>query len=177
MPPRRLRPRLLASGALLGARAAIACMQRQESGGKVFFVDGNGRWVAWLLGGRETGQAALLVSPALVLLCSCCCSWPCLPFAADIAHDVAPRSWGNPTPGNAAYGATKRALPQLKDSLAAELAAAASSSSGGRVGVHIVSPGMVATELLFRYADTPRKGEERLCCSTAHAGIGFGWPV
>lgn len=30
-------------------------------------------------------------------------------------------SWGNPTPGNAAYGATKRALVQLKDSLAAEV--------------------------------------------------------
>ncbi|KAI7843091.1 hypothetical protein COHA_003262 [Chlorella ohadii] len=95
-------------GALLGARAAIARMQRQESGGKVFFVDGNG-------------------------------------------------SWGNPTPGNAAYGATKRALPQLKDSLAAEVAAAEGGTGGGRVGVHIVSPGMVATELLFRYADTPRK--------------------
>lgn len=70
------------------------------------------------------------------------------------------RSWGNPTPGNAAYGATKRALPQLKDSLAAE-AAAAEGGVGSKVGVHIVSPGMVATELLFRYADTPRKGEAR----------------
>lgn len=71
------------------------------------------------------------------------------------------RSWGNPTPGNAAYGATKRALVQLKDSLAAEGAATSESSSsgGGSVGVHIVSPGMVATELLVRYADTPRKGE------------------
>ncbi|PRW60445.1 putative chlorophyll(ide) b reductase chloroplastic [Chlorella sorokiniana] len=68
-------------------------------------------------------------------------------------------SWGNPTPGNAAYGATKRALPQLRDSLAAEAAAAAAAGggTGGKVGVHVVSPGMVATELLFRYADTPRK--------------------
>lgn len=33
------------------------------------------------------------------------------------------------------------------------------------MGVHICSPGMVATELLVRYADTPRKG----------AGQGKGW--
>ena len=38
-----------------------------------------------------------------------------------------------------------------------------SGAGGGRVGVHIVSPGMVATELLFRYANTPRKVGERLC--------------
>lgn len=31
------------AGALLGARAAIARMQRQPGGGKFFFVDGNGR--------------------------------------------------------------------------------------------------------------------------------------
>ena len=61
------------------------------------------------------------------------------------------RSWGNPTPGNAAYGATKRALVQLKDSLAAEV-------RGSPVGVHMLSPGMVATDLLLRYADTPRSG-------------------
>lgn len=88
---------------------------------------------------------------------------PSLPIVHSTAHTLSSDlcSWGNPTPGNAAYGATKRALPQLKDSLAAEVAAAAAAegSGGGRVGVHIASPGMVATELLFRYADTPRKGE------------------
>ncbi|KAL4425087.1 hypothetical protein ABPG77_010401 [Micractinium sp. CCAP 211/92] len=56
---------------------------------------------------------------------------------------------GRPTAGNAAYGATKRALVQLKDSLAAE-------ARGTGVGVHIFSPGMVATDLLLRYADNPR---------------------
>lgn len=56
---------------------------------------------------------------------------------------------GRPTAGNAAYGATKRALVQLKDSLAAEV-------RGSGVGVHIFSPGMVATGLLLRYADNPR---------------------
>lgn len=43
-------------------------------------------------------------------------------------------SRGNPTPGNAAYGATKRALVQLKDTLAAEVASS-------NVSVHILSPG------------------------------------
>ena len=50
-----------------------------------------------------------------------------------------------------AAGATKRALVQLKDSLASECA-------GTGVGVHIVSPGMVATDLLLRYATNPRSG-------------------
>ncbi|PSC73722.1 chlorophyll(ide) b reductase chloroplastic [Micractinium conductrix] len=58
-------------------------------------------------------------------------------------------SWGNATPGNAAYGAAKRGLVQLKDSLVAETA-------GTGVGVHIISPGMVATDLLMRYADNAR---------------------
>eukprot|EP00884_Botryococcus_braunii_P009900 jgi/Botrbrau1/18911/Bobra.177_2s0068.1 len=52
-------------------------------------------------------------------------------------------SLGGPTPLNVAYGATKRALPQLKASLAKEV-------QGTKTAVHIVSPGMVATELLLR---------------------------
>lgn len=50
---------------------------------------------------------------------------------------------GTPTPGLAAYGATKRALPQLVRSLNAEAA-------GTGVGFHALSPGMVLTELLLR---------------------------
>lgn len=49
---------------------------------------------------------------------------------------------GNATPGNAAYGASKRALTQLLHSLAAECRA-------GACSVHMFSPGMVATNLLF----------------------------
>ncbi|KAK9846582.1 hypothetical protein WJX81_007004 [Elliptochloris bilobata] len=51
-------------------------------------------------------------------------------------------AWGNPTPGNVAYGATKRALTQLKESLVAE-------TRRTKVAVHLVSPGMVATDLLL----------------------------
>jgi len=53
-------------------------------------------------------------------------------------------SSGGPTPGSAAYGASKAAIPQLSRSLAAEAAAA-----GTRAGVHTVSPGMVMTDLLL----------------------------
>ena len=71
-------------------------------------------------------------------------------------------SFGTPTPGNAAYGATKRALVQLKDSLAAEAHEANRAKGKGRQGhlaVHIFSPGMVATDLLLRYATTRRAGD------------------
>jgi chlorophyll(ide) b reductase len=53
-------------------------------------------------------------------------------------------STGGGTPGSAAYGASKAAIPQLSRSLAAEAAAA-----GTRAGVHTVSPGMVMTDLLL----------------------------
>ncbi|BDA41255.1 Chlorophyll(ide) b reductase NOL, chloroplastic [Coccomyxa sp. Obi] len=52
-------------------------------------------------------------------------------------------AWGNPTPGNVAYGASKRALTQLKGSLAAE------ARREHDIAVHIASPGMVATDLLL----------------------------
>ncbi len=71
-------------------------------------------------------------------------------------------SRGQPTPGNAAYGACKRGLVQLRASLAAEAReankAAAAGGSGGQVSVHLCSPGMVATDLLLRYATNPRSG-------------------
>eukprot|EP00887_Chlorella_sp_A99_P003581 scaffold7.g3581.t1 len=58
-------------------------------------------------------------------------------------------STGRPTPGGAAYGATKAALRQLGASLAAEC-------HGTPVAVHMCSPGMVATGLLLQYATNPR---------------------
>ncbi|KAK4535600.1 hypothetical protein CDCA_CDCA05G1625 [Cyanidium caldarium] len=51
--------------------------------------------------------------------------------------------FGAGTPNFAAYGATKRAMPQLMHSLNTEL-------RGSNVSVHTVSPGMVLTELLLR---------------------------
>lgn len=71
-------------------------------------------------------------------------------------------SRGNATPGNAAYGASKRAIVQLASSLAAEC-------RGSGVGIHLLSPGMVATDLLLRAANNPRSGScirclrERTC--------------
>lgn len=49
---------------------------------------------------------------------------------------------GMASPGFAAYGATKRAIPQLSATLARE-------AKGSGVGVHTLSPGMVLTDLLL----------------------------
>ncbi|BAM81788.1 hypothetical protein, conserved [Cyanidioschyzon merolae strain 10D] len=51
--------------------------------------------------------------------------------------------FGNGTPYFAAYGTTKRAMPQLMRSLNRELA-------GTNVSVHTISPGMMITDLLLR---------------------------
>jgi len=60
---------------------------------------------------------------------------------------------GGGTPGYAAYGATKRGLPQLKDSLVAELTKGVpgyeQTKTAGEVCVHTLSPGMVFTDLLL----------------------------
>jgi chlorophyll(ide) b reductase len=56
---------------------------------------------------------------------------------------------GRPTPGNLAYGASKAALVQLKASLAKEL-------KGTSIAVHLMSPGMVSTDLLLQYATNNR---------------------
>ena len=53
--------------------------------------------------------------------------------------------FGTPTPGYVAYGATKRAMPQLMKSLNAELKA----NDIKKVGVHTISPGLVLTDLLL----------------------------
>lgn len=51
-------------------------------------------------------------------------------------------SGGNATSSYVAYGSTKRAIPQMVASLAKELAS-------GRVRFHVLSPGMVLTDLLL----------------------------
>lgn len=58
---------------------------------------------------------------------------------------------GRPTPRFAAYGATKRAIKQLNESLVAELEL----KEIKNIGVHILSPGMCTTELLMSGANTP----------------------
>jgi len=60
---------------------------------------------------------------------------------------------GGGTPGYAAYGATKRGLPQMTDSLVAELSKGVPGFDVappiGTVNVHTLSPGMVFTDLLL----------------------------
>lgn len=59
---------------------------------------------------------------------------------------------GRPTPRFAAYGATKRSLVQLTKSLQAEL----KMQSIKNVVIHMLSPGMVTTDLLMSGSDTPQ---------------------
>jgi len=60
---------------------------------------------------------------------------------------------GGGTPGYACYGATKRGLPQLTDTLVAELDKGVQgydkTETEGTVQVHCLSPGMVFTKLLL----------------------------
>ena len=60
---------------------------------------------------------------------------------------------GGGTPGYVAYGATKRGLPQLTDSLVKELTAGVpgydTPEVAGEVCVHTLSPGMVFTDMLL----------------------------
>jgi len=60
---------------------------------------------------------------------------------------------GGGTPGYVAYGATKRGLPQMTDSLVAELENGVQGydkvETLGKVNCHILSPGMVFTDLLL----------------------------
>jgi chlorophyll(ide) b reductase len=62
---------------------------------------------------------------------------------------------GGGTPGYVTYGAAKRGLPQMTDSLVAELEGKTQGynwppSSPGQVKVHTLSPGMVFTDLLLK---------------------------
>lgn len=57
-------------------------------------------------------------------------------------------SRGNSTARYAAYGATKRAIPQLVDSLSIE-------AKGSNLRVHALSPGMVLTDLLLKGSAEP----------------------
>lgn len=58
-------------------------------------------------------------------------------------------SRGTATPKSTTYGSTKAAMPQLMRSLAAEV-------KQTKVSVHLVSPGMVATDLLLKGVSNPR---------------------
>lgn len=147
-------------GVLLCARGAIARMLEQPGGGKVFLMEGSGRWVGWhalMVGGwlpacaAGRGAACLQGRRGSV-------HWGGCTGCREFSYLIDPfnqlrilRSRGNATPGNCAYGATKRAMGQLTDSLAAECA-------GTSVGVHLINPGLVATDMLLRHADNPRSG-------------------
>lgn len=114
-------------GAMFGCRAAIAVMRGQESGGKVTPL-------FW----RKYAEMRRICT---VSHDSCSLSTACQVFNMDGRGAT-----GGATVGGAAYGASKRALPQLTQTLAAEC-------KGSGVSVHITSPGMVITDLLVREED------------------------
>eukprot|EP00879_Flechtneria_rotunda_P023741 GHRR01025133.1.p1 GENE.GHRR01025133.1~~GHRR01025133.1.p1 ORF type:complete len:379 (+),score=121.97 GHRR01025133.1:907-2043(+) len=64
---------------------------------------------------------------------------------------------GSATPQYAAYGATKASLPQLAATLRAELART-------HVGVHVLSPGMMLTDLLLEGATVANKQAFNILC-------------
>ncbi|GFR43697.1 hypothetical protein Agub_g4807, partial [Astrephomene gubernaculifera] len=64
---------------------------------------------------------------------------------------------GLPTPNYAAYGATKAGIAQLTRSLQREL-------SGTRVRLHMLSPGMILTDLLLEGATTANKQAFNILC-------------
>eukprot|EP00877_Chromochloris_zofingiensis_P003905 jgi/Chrzof1/13515/Cz08g00200.t1_NYC1[v5.2] len=64
---------------------------------------------------------------------------------------------GFATPQYAAYGATKAALPQLASTLGVEL-------QDTPVGVHVLSPGMMLTDLLLEGATVPNKQVFNILC-------------
>lgn len=66
---------------------------------------------------------------------------------------------GGGTPLYAAYGSTKAAIKQLAASLQSEC-----KDSGSRVGVHLVSPGMVLTDLLLEGATPQGKAAFNALC-------------
>ena len=78
---------------------------------------------------------------------------PAARSASPVARSLSPPVKGGGTPGYAAYGATKRGLPQLTDSLVKELTDGVPGfdvpKPAGDVRVHTISPGMVFTKLLL----------------------------
>ena len=74
-------------------------------------------------------------------------------MTGDIFNTVGSGVKGGGTPGYACYGATKRGLPQLTDSLVKELDEGVQGygkkETAGTVQVHNLSPGMVFTKLLL----------------------------
>jgi chlorophyll(ide) b reductase len=76
-----------------------------------------------------------------------------VPVHAQIFNTVGSGVKGGGTPGYATYGATKRGLPQLTESLVKELTDGVPGvevpKPKGTVNCHTLSPGMVFTDLLL----------------------------
>lgn len=82
-------------------------------------------------------------------LYGCKAAIPCMASGGHIFNMDGYGANGMSTPGMAAYGATKRGIPQLTESLNKE--------KNGSMGFHTLSPGMVVTDLLTKNATDKSK--------------------
>ena len=125
-------------GILLCTKVAMEIMQNQD--GVTSHVS-NRRLT------HQQPQHLSFSAPTLTVFCYL------LSRLAQIFQTVGSGVKGGGTPGYAAYGATKRGLPQLVDSLVKELDVGVPGfevdKPKGTVNVHTLSPGMVFTDLLL----------------------------
>jgi len=125
-----------------------------------------GYWVnnAGINGGRRALRELTMVQVETVVKVNLLGIFYCTKVAMDIMADQAGFTGhifntvgsgvkGGGTPGYATYGATKRGLPQLTDSLVKELDEGVQGyekvQTKGTIQVHSASPGMVFTKLLL----------------------------
>jgi len=104
----------------------------------------------------ETVEAVVKVNLGGILLCTHAAMQMMQQQAGVESHifnTVGSGVKGGGTPGYAAYGATKRGLPQMTDSLVREIEEGVQGYDSpeplGKVNVHTLSPGMVFTDLLL----------------------------
>jgi len=104
----------------------------------------------------ETVEAVVKVNLGGILLCTHAALQMMQQQAGVESHifnTVGSGVKGGGTPGYAAYGATKRGLPQMTDSLVREIEEGVQGYDSpqplGKVNVHTLSPGMVFTDLLL----------------------------
>ena len=103
----------------------------------------------------ETIEAVVKVNLFGVLICTKVAMELMMKSGSDIFNTVGSGVRGGGTPGYVTYGAAKRGLPQMADSLVAELDGKTQGynwppGGQGKVNLHTLSPGMVFTDLLLK---------------------------